>query len=351
MIGSLTSSGPRTPDLLVALAVIATVTLLVACGAGDEPADEPPASDAPHIGDTGASEPEEEPSPDGAEGARRTLRQPSGDGETPPEPFEDGSGRSQDRLTQDERPSVLHPERTPHDNEAHEQGLDPEQASELEGSVIALDPGHNGGNFDAPGEINRPVDAGGFTKPCNTTGTATQDGYRESTFNLEVAELLRARLEAAGASVHLTRTDDDGVGPCIDVRGTFGQKVGADLTISIHADGADAGARGFHIIQPGEWSGSDPAVLDASAELAKVLRDALVDYGKSPANYVGTDGLVVRSDLATLNLSEVPVVLLEAGNMRNAEDAAELRDPHWQADLADALVDGVERFLLNRASS
>src|SRR5688572_13592749 len=41
--------------------------------------------------------------------------------------------------------------------------------------VVVLDPGHNGGNADAPEEIARPVPAGGFTKPCNTTGTATSD--------------------------------------------------------------------------------------------------------------------------------------------------------------------------------
>src|SRR3954451_19394199 len=40
-------------------------------------------------------------------------------------------------------------------------------------SVVALDPGHNGGNAAAPAQINRLVPAGGFTKPCNTTGTAT----------------------------------------------------------------------------------------------------------------------------------------------------------------------------------
>src|SRR5688572_25759566 len=46
-------------------------------------------------------------------------------------------------------------------------------------AVVVLDPGHNGGNAAASAEIARPVPAGGFTKPCNTTGTATIDGYAE----------------------------------------------------------------------------------------------------------------------------------------------------------------------------
>jgi hypothetical protein len=32
-------------------------------------------------------------------------------------------------------------------------------------AVVVSDPGHNGGNASTPGEINRPVPAGGFTKP------------------------------------------------------------------------------------------------------------------------------------------------------------------------------------------
>jgi N-acetylmuramoyl-L-alanine amidase len=215
----------------------------------------------------------------------------------------------------------------------------------LAGRVIGLDPGHNGGNFEAPAEIARPVDAGGFTKPCNTTGTATADGYRESTFNLEVAEAVRDRLEALGAEVPLTREDDDGIGPCIDVRGTFGQTVGADLVLSIHADGAAVGARGFHVIVPVARDGTDPAIVAPSAGLGTAVRDALVDAGLTTSTYAGTDGIVERGDLATLNLSTVPVVLLEAGNLGDPQDAAELRDPAWQARLADALVAAVADHL------
>ncbi len=46
----------------------------------------------------------------------------------------------------------------------------------LHGITIALDPGHQLGNHRYSREINRPVPAGGFTKPCNTTGTATNCG-------------------------------------------------------------------------------------------------------------------------------------------------------------------------------
>src|SRR5690349_13443999 len=57
----------------------------------------------------------------------------------------------------------------------------------LAGRVVVLDPGHQLGNAAFPAEIDEPVDAGGFEKPCNTTGTSTDAGYPEATFTWEVA--------------------------------------------------------------------------------------------------------------------------------------------------------------------
>ena len=62
----------------------------------------------------------------------------------------------------------------------------PYAARPLAGKVVVIDPGHQLGNRNFPAEINRQVPAGGFTKPCNTTGTATDGGYPEATFVWQV---------------------------------------------------------------------------------------------------------------------------------------------------------------------
>ena len=49
--------------------------------------------------------------------------------------------------------------------------------------------------------------------------------------------------------------------------------------------------------------------------------------------------------LAGLNLSRVPAVLVELGNMRNAEEAAKLESPTYRRELADALAAGMVTFL------
>jgi N-acetylmuramoyl-L-alanine amidase len=207
--------------------------------------------------------------------------------------------------------------------------------------VVVIDPGHNGANGAHPEVINQMVDAGGFQKACNTTGTATDDGYPESRFNWEVAQLLRDRLEAAGVDVILTRDDDDGAGPCVDERGQLAARSGAAALVSIHADGAPSGARGFHVIHPGLRPGYTDATVAPSTELATAVRDALVAAGFTSASYIGSGGLDQRDDLGTLNRAEVPAVMLESGNMRDATDAAWITSPEGRQRLADALADAV----------
>lgn len=208
----------------------------------------------------------------------------------------------------------------------------------LAGRVIVVDPGHNGANAAHPTETGRPVDAGGFTKPCNTTGAA-EGNLTESRFNWETAQRLRAALESAGATVVLTRTSDDGWGPCVDQRGLTGRADRTDALVSIHADGADPAASGFHVIRPATGPTVTPDRRDASARLADDVRAALVEQGLQPASYIsGGTGIVERSDIATVNRAEVPAVMLESGNIHNPGDLALLGSAAGQQRIADALT-------------
>jgi N-acetylmuramoyl-L-alanine amidase len=219
----------------------------------------------------------------------------------------------------------------------------------LAGTTVVLDPGHQLGNVDFPAEISRPVPAGGFTKPCNTTGTATDGGHPEATLNWQVSRRLRAQLTDLGATVVMTRHSNrsDRWGPCVDARGRAGNKIHADLKISIHGDGSyTAGARGFHVIAPASRAGWTDDIARPSMRLARSVRADLVGSGVPVANYVaGGDGLDVRSDLATLNLSDVPTVMVELGNMRHPADARRMTSARGRAAYASALVAGVRRFL------
>jgi N-acetylmuramoyl-L-alanine amidase len=213
------------------------------------------------------------------------------------------------------------------------------------GRIVVIDPGHNGANGANPAIINALVDAGfGQTKPCNTTGTSTNAGYPEHEFNWGVATKLQSILSARGYDVRMTRDSDDGIGPCVNKRAAFGNDANAAAVVSIHGDGDDAGARGFYVMTAAQ----DPAgaaMAAQSAALAGDMRDALVNGGLSPSNHLGSGGLWKRDDLAGLNLSLRPTVMIEMGNMRNSSDAALMSSSAGQQQMAQGLADGVSTYL------
>ena len=223
----------------------------------------------------------------------------------------------------------------------------PTSASPARRPVVVIDPGHNGGNIGHLSQVTRLVDAGhGKRKPCNEIGASTAAGYAEHAFTWDVAARLRSLLAARGIDVRLTRSSDHGVGPCVDVRGRFGDAVKADAVVSVHADGGPASGTGFHVIEAARPTGDKAA----STALALAVRKAmLAGSGLRYATYIaGGDGLDVRDDLAGLTLSGRPTVMVEAGNMANRADAALQTSAAGRQRVAAALATGVLAFLAIR---
>ncbi|GAB7033831.1 N-acetylmuramoyl-L-alanine amidase [Streptomyces sp. NPDC021749] len=220
----------------------------------------------------------------------------------------------------------------------------------LKGRTVLIDPGHNPHNSRHNGQIARLVNIGTGRKECDTTGTATNGGYAEASFTLDVARRVRTLLEQQGAKVVLTQDGDRPYGPCVDERAALGNKAHADAAVSIHADGSAAGNRGFHVILPARVT-AGPADTTAITGPSRQLGERLADRfrtvtGSSRSNYVGHGtGLDVRGDLGGLNLSTVPKVFIECGNMRDAEDAAQLTDGHWRQKAARGITEGITDFL------
>jgi N-acetylmuramoyl-L-alanine amidase len=215
----------------------------------------------------------------------------------------------------------------------------------LAGKVVGIDPGHNGLNYTAPQVIDAPVFNGTGDEPCDTTGTATDDGYTEAQFNFDVATDLEGDLEAEGATVVLTRPNNDGVGPCVTTRAAILNDADADAAVDIHADGGPPDGRGFAVLEP-VADGPNNAVIGSSAALAAEMRNTVAADTPMPVStYDGTDGLEPRSDLAGLNLTTVPKVLIECGNMRNGTDAALLVTPGFQQEIAAAMAQALTQFL------
>lgn len=220
----------------------------------------------------------------------------------------------------------------------------------LSGKVIVLDPGHNINNKHHTVQINRLVNVGAFRKECDTTGTSTNDGYAEASFTLDVARRTVEILRDKGATVRLTHHGERPFGPCVDERAKIGNAAHADAAVSIHADGSAPSSHGFHVIAPAAIHSGDAdtrAIADPSRRLGEQLKRHFAEAtGQPVANYVGNgSGMTVRRDLGGLNLSTVPKVFVECGNMRNSEEAKNLKRAQWRQRAAEGIAEGISAFL------
>lgn len=218
-------------------------------------------------------------------------------------------------------------------------------ATNIAGMAVFLDPGH-AGVYDSSMTRQVPTGRGG-TKDCETSGTATTDGYPEHSFNWDVALRIRDALNQQGVRTQLSRDNDTGPAPCNDQRAAAANAMHPDAIVSIHADGAAPSGRGFHV------NYSSPPLNDAQAgpalQLASTMRDSLAATGLTPSTYIGSNGLYGRADLAGLNLDQYPAVLVELGNMKNSDEAAQMESPDGRARYAAAVTAGIVNYLGSKA--
>jgi N-acetylmuramoyl-L-alanine amidase len=148
--------------------------------------------------------------------------------------------------------------------------------------------------------------------------------------------------------VVLTRHSNTGVGPCVNTRAEIIDRAHANVAIDIHADGGPAGGRGFTILEP-VADGPNKHVIGGSERFGRFLRSRFHTVTGMPlSTYDGTGGIAFRDDLAGLNLTTVPKVLIESGNMRNATDAKLLVSPSFQRRAAQAMAAAITQFLTTR---
>ncbi len=221
----------------------------------------------------------------------------------------------------------------------------PGASKPLAGKIIGIDPGHNGRNWSDPAFLNHQIWNGREWEGCDTTGTETAGGYTEARFNFNVATRLAAILRKEGARVVMTRKNNHGLGPCVNTRARILDRAHADVSIDIHADGGPSSGSGFTVLEP-VADGPNNKVIKSSIRFGKDVHLQLLRHTPMRiSNYYGRDGYIFRNDLAGLNLTTMPKVLIECGNMNNSADARLLTSTRVQQDIAQALADAIVRFL------
>ena len=218
--------------------------------------------------------------------------------------------------------------------------------------VVVLDPGHGG------------IDPG-----------AEVDGLTEKDLMLLFAQELREVLvRAGGFEVVLTRQDDRFVS--LEQRVAIAHQMRADVFVSLHADALSEGrAHGATV-----YTLSDSASDEASAALAErhnrtdllagidlsgkddIVADVLMDLARIETQPraerlaenlragIEAKGLPLHSrplrhaGFSVLKSPDIPSALLELGFMSSPRDLANLVDPGWRMQMAEALRDALEAW-------
>ncbi|MGH2374990.1 MAG: N-acetylmuramoyl-L-alanine amidase [bacterium] len=177
----------------------------------------------------------------------------------------------------------------------------------MRGHVVAIDAGHGGRDMGATGAT----------------------GLLEKDLVLDIAQRVRELLVRAGIRVVMTRETDVYVD--LAERPRMSRQQGATVFVSIHGNASTrpvtTGSETYYLMPQGLALAQ--MIQD---ELAKV--DGLSSRGVKTANF-----LVLREN-------DVPAVLVEVGYLSNAEEEARLRADAFKQRLAEAIMRGVQRFLV-----
>ena len=198
-------------------------------------------------------------------------------------------------------------------------------------TIVCIDPGH-------PSEV--------------ASGKNVQNGTSEAAVDWAVAAKLREALEARGYEVVMTKAAEDELVRNKD-RALVANRANAALMIRLHCDAsAERGFAVYYPDRPGRakdgTTGPARDVIEESRRAAEAVHSGLA--GALSDNGVRTDyqtkvGRDQGGALTGSIFSEVPVVTVEMVVLSQASDADFIKTDEGQRRMADALAEGVSRFV------
>ena len=159
---------------------------------------------------------------------------------------------------------------------------------------------------------------------------AVYQGRQEKDDVLALALAVGNILEQSGIDVYYTRTDDIYETPAR--KAAEGNAAGADYFVSIHRNSSPS---------PNQYTGVETLVYDLYGEEARLATNI-----NAKLEQVGFEnqGLNERSNLAVLNQTQMPAVLVEVGFINTDADNT-LFDQRFD-DIARAIADGIIETVL-----
>lgn len=181
------------------------------------------------------------------------------------------------------------------------------------------------------------IDAGHGGKDPGAKGSLEEKDYYEKDINLNVAKLVRERLEEEGVSVIMTRTGD--TYPTLYERSELANESDAAMFVSIHVNSASNAPKANGIEVYYAKSNNNDYYGTTSKALASSVLNAMLDETEALSR-----GVKVESHAVT-RTSLMPAILVELGFISNEEEIKKLIDEEYQAKLADGIVKGILAYL------
>jgi len=190
-------------------------------------------------------------------------------------------------------------------------------AGRLKGKKIVVDPGHGGNDIGAPAVFGR-----------------TPGGPYEKDVVLDIGHRLARVLEAEGASVTMTRSDDTYIS--LRERAALANRLKADALISIHCNSCD---------KPNTLKGTSVYYdHQHSLGLAKLVQNELIAA-------LGTADKGVRNaNFAVIRRTTGPGILVETAFINHESDRERLVHPNFRERTARAIARGLAQFVAGRSA-
>lgn len=188
-----------------------------------------------------------------------------------------------------------------------------EPSTSINGKVVVVDAGHGGWDNGATGVT----------------------GLKEKEVNLDVALKVKEKLEALGATVIMTRSDDTFIS--LSERSRIANDAKADVFVSIHANAnvnpAVNGTATYY------YTPVDNSSLSAQRErLARFVQNGMV------SNLGIRDIGIIKENFHVIRATTMPSVLTESAFLSNAEDEALLKESSFREKIAQGIVDGLTQY-------
>lgn len=194
----------------------------------------------------------------------------------------------------------------------------------LQGLTVAVDPGHS-----------------------EDTGAIGVTGTLEKDLNLDIAECLREKLEAERATVVMLRESNSHV-PLYE-RPRLARASAADLLISVHNNALPEGEDPFEKNGFGVYY-YHPHSLAFAKAVHEAYRDKFLT-GKNTSRTMMRDDGLHWGNLALPRTPQMPAILTESAYMIYPPEEYALRQPSFQCDCAEAMVEGIRRFVRKARAS